>query len=87
MKISKIRKNVALPPISRGNSLMVDSKYPFHKMEVDDSFTVSGSSSETTRALHARVQDARKRYQHAHKQRKFTVRTLGRKLVGVWRTK
>jgi hypothetical protein len=67
----KIEKDVAIPPVTRGAG--AHGKYPYKKMEVGDSFTVSTDEPITiiTRRLRQSAAWANKRYAPA----KFSVRT------------
>jgi hypothetical protein len=78
-----IRKDVPLPQRRSGRKSMIETKYPFGKMEVGDSFVVkvpaSNMKRETTR-LRAVASVAQKHFGF-----KFALRPVETG-VGIWRT-
>lgn len=78
-----IRKGVPLPPRRVGRKLLIETKYPFGKMEVGDSFVVkaaaSGLKKEMTR-MRAVANTAQKHFGF-----KFALRPVENG-VGIWRT-
>ena len=68
-----IEKNIPMVPFQSSRNF---SKYPFHFMEIGDSF-----AADLAEQQRIRVQAA------GHKPKKFTVRKVSDSMVRVWRTR
>lgn len=69
----KIEKGIELPPRTNG-----PSKYPFHEMEIGDSFAVLAAEAEA-------VASSASHYRRTHKDFRITRRTLPNGTVRFWR--
>lgn len=75
-KVKFDKKKIPIPTVARG----VKPVYPFEQMKIGDSFTVEPSN---TSQMGGRILE----YTRKRKGRKFTVRTIGKDKIRVWRIK
>lgn len=79
-----ITKNAPIPP--RSSSRKGQSKYPFHEMEINDSFQVVAPEGRSVDQIRTRLLAATSRQARLTGKR-FTTRKIDDRSVGVWRVK
>ncbi|MGI9535133.1 MAG: hypothetical protein ACR2NW_09290 [Thermodesulfobacteriota bacterium] len=78
----EIEKNIPIPADSRGHS----RKYPFDKMEINDSILIPFENGKSKIKIRNSVSSCLGYFRKEHPDLKFTLRTINEG-VRIWRTK